>query len=278
MKLSQVDENVLTTLFGKEVVDKLSGALKSDDGELTLGARINGRVITQDEEVALKTTATDAGVEIGYKKVAKAAGLELGAGEKDAQVIADKITTGITSGLEEKYKGQTPADELVAAQARITEAETKYAKLNETYEGALGRVTELEGNYTGLQKEIKQKENNNSILKSLPEKMSYNRDHALMIINSTLNKEDVDGRTIYKRDGQTLTDQVGNPLTIDKIVPSLVEEFGWIKAAGMNGGDRSGGNVKTGLSAEEAERTITESGINPGSQEGLKMFNEMTQG
>jgi hypothetical protein len=277
MKLSQVDENVLTTLFGKEVVDKISGALKSDDGELTLGARINGRVITQDEEAALKTTATDAGVEIGYKKVAKAAGLDLSAGEKDAKVIADKITQGITTGLEEKYKGQTPTDELIAAQAKIKEAEDRYIKLNETYEGTLNKVTELEGNYTGLQQEIQQKENNNSILKSFPEKMSFSRDHALLIINNTLSKEDVDGKTIYKRDGQTLTDQVGNPLAIDKIVPSLVEEFGWIKSEGMNGGDRSSSNVKTGLSAEEAERAIVEAGKDPGSAEGLKMFNEMTQ-
>jgi hypothetical protein len=277
MKFSQADENVFTQLFGKEFVEKLSGALKSDDGELSLGARINGRVITDEAERELKTTATDAGIEIGYKKLAKAAGVELGAGEKDAQIIADKLTTGITNGLEEKYKNPQPGEREKELEGKLNDANGKYEALFKTHGETLKVVEEKESAFNGLQKDIKVKERNNTILKSFPEKMGMDRNDALLILTNTFEFDEQDGKSIIKRNGEIVRDGAGNAETYENVINSFVEEKKWIKSSGMGGGDRTTGAHKTGLTAEQAEKAIVESGKDPGSPEGLKMFNEMTQ-
>jgi len=276
MKLSQADENVLTTLFGKEVVDKLSGALKSDDGELSLGARINGRVITSEDEQKLKTDLTDAGVEIGYKKLAKAAGVELGAGEKDAKIIADKLTEGITAVLEDKYKNPQPGEREKELETKLNNANGKYDALFETHHNTLKLVDEKDNAFKGLQTQIKVKERNNTILKSFPEKMDMDRNDALLIFTNSFEFDEQDGKSVIKRDGEIIRDGAGNPETYDNVIKSFTEEKKWIKSKGMNGNDRDGLGIKTGLTAEQAEAAIIKAGKDPGSTEGLKMFNEMT--
>jgi hypothetical protein len=277
MSLSQADLQVIQTVFGK-TAEELSGALSSDQ-EVSLDLRLDGRVISQEDEAKLKTTAIDAGVEIGYKNLAKAAGVELAAGEKDAKIIADKLKSGITSTLEEKYKNMTPGEELTAAQNKITELEQKYNTLHGTYETTKGDLDASKEQYVGLQQEIKTKEHNNTILKSLPEKAKINKEHAVLIINNSLEREEIDGNIIYKRDGKTLVDPVGTPLTIDKIVPSLAEEFGWVKGSGMNGDDRGNKNngLPKGMTDDAAMAYMNEKGIDTMSPEGSEMFSQLTR-
>ena len=271
--ISQANIKWISTLSGVSE-EEISGALSKTE-EVTLDLKLGGRVITQDEESTLKTTLTDAGVEIGYKKLAKEAGITLSSGEKDAKVIADKLRAGITTALEEKYKGQTPSDELTAAQQKIKDTEKAYETLLTTHQNTLGLVEEKEKLYTGLQTEIKTKDRNNTILKAFPEKMTMDKGDALLIATNTFQFEDVDGVMVAKRDGQVVTDGLGKPEKIDNIIKSFTEEKKWIKGAGMGGSDRVPGSVRKGLTPEAAEKAIAESGKDPGSPEGLKMFNEM---
>lgn len=274
--LSQANKEIIATVLNV-TVDELSGALSSEN-EVTLDLKLNGRVVSQEDETKMK----DAYVEIGMKKVAQAAGLELQAGEKDAKIIADKLTekatVTITSQLEEKYKNMTPSEELEAQIRKVKEAEQKYNTLHETYKQSQSTIEDLNGKYTGLQNEIKTKDHNNTILKSLPEKAKINKEHAVLIINNTLQREDVDGKTIYKRDGKMLTNPLGEPLTVDQIVPSLAEEFGWVKGSGMNTGDKGhrGNGLPRGLSDDAAMAYIAEKGIDSMSVEGSQMFSELT--
>ncbi len=284
MKLRQADENVFTTLFGKEVFDKLSGALKSDDGELSLGAKINGRVISQDDETKLKTTLTDAGIEIGYKKLSKAAGVELASGEKDADIIAGKIKTGITAILEEKYKGQTPSDELTASQKKVTELEGANAKLLETYETSKKSLEESEKKYSGLESDMKTTSINNSILSSFPEKMKQDKKDALLITTNAFDFEEreIDGKmigvTIDKLTKAIVTDAVGKPEKRENVIKAFVEIKGWVKGSGMNGKDRGGkAGLPTGMSDDAAVKYIQELGKDPMSSEGSEIFNELTK-
>ena len=134
MALSQADLQVIQTVFGK-TAEELSGALSSDQ-EVSLGLRLNGRVISQEEEQKLKTNLTDAGIEIGYKKLAKAAEIDLAEGEKDAAIIAEKIKTNITTSLEEKYKNPKPGEREKELEGKLEAEQLKYNKLLETHETA----------------------------------------------------------------------------------------------------------------------------------------------
>ena len=277
MKFTQADKETFIHLFGEEKYNILSGALNSEEGELPLGLRIEGRVISQKEESDLKTTLTDAGVEIGYKKVAKEAGLSLSDGEKDAKIIADKLKSTITASLEEKYKNPQPGERETELEAKLQAELLKYDKLKETYDNVLTQIEEKDKAFTGLQKDIKTKERNNSVLKSFPEKMKMDRNDALLIFTNTFEFDEVDGQQVIKRGGEIVTDAIGKPEKLENIVPSFVEEKNWIKGAGMNGGDRNGSGKKSGLTPDQATKLVKEKyGDNATSPEGIKLFRELT--
>lgn len=277
MKISQVDSDVLTKLFGKEMVEKLSGALKSDDGELSLGARINGRVITTEDEKTMKESSIQQGKELRSKELAKALNIELAAGEKDPEKIAEKLTNSITATLEEKYKNAKPGEKEVELEGKLKDSTSKYDTLFKTHGETLKVVEEKEIAFKGLENKIKVKERNNTILKSFPEKMNMDRNDALLIMVNTYEFDEQDGKSVIKRGGEIVRNGAGDPETYDNVIKSFVEEKKWIKGSGMNGGDRGGGQEKKGLTAEQAEKAIIEAGKDPGSPEGLKLFNEFIQ-
>lgn len=274
--LSQANKEIIATVLNV-TVDELSGALSSEN-EVTLDLRLGGRVISQEEESRLKTTSTDAGVEIGMKKIAKAAGLDLQPGEKDAQLIADKLKTSITTTLEDKYKNMTPSEELIALQTKAQEWEQKYGKLNETYETANTKVQEWEQKYNGLQNDIIQKDINSNLLKAFPDKMKMDKDDALLIARNAFEFDNTETGIIAKRNGQIVTDPVGNPEKLENIIKSFVEEKQWIKTNGMNGSDRgaNGSGLPKGMNDEQAMQYIKEAGKDPMSSEGSAMFLELT--
>jgi hypothetical protein len=273
MAISQADQQVIQTVFGK-TAEELSGALSSTE-EVSLDLRLNGRVITQDEEKALGESKITQGKELGYKDVAKALGIELAAGEKDPNIISEKFKTTLSSTYEEKYKNATPSDELLEAAKRAQEWEDKYKKLNGTYEETTAKLTDWESKYSSLEGQIKQKELNNKILKAFPEKMKMDRDDALLI---TLSNLEFDGENVM-RDGKVITDPVGNPEKLENIVKSFVEEKQWVKVKGMDGSDRkpNGNNLPGGMNDDQALSYIIEAGKDPMSPEGSKMFMELTR-
>lgn len=276
MKLSQVDYDVLVTLFGKEKTDKISGALSTEDGELSLDLRINGSVHTDEALKAIKENAELQGKELRSKELAKELGLTLEAGEKDPVKIAEKLNNSITAKLEEKYKNPQPGEREKELEGKLSNAEQKYNTLFETHGKTLKTVEEKDKAFNGLQTEIKVKERNNNVLKLFPEKMGMDRNDALLIITNTFEFDELEGKKVIKRDGEIVRNGAGEPESYENVVKSFVEEKKWIKSKGMGGGDRGGDSGKTGLTAEQAEKVITESGVDPGSTEGLKKFLEMT--
>ena len=103
------------------------------------------------------------------------------------------------------------------------------------------------------------------------------RNDALLITTNTFEFSELDGKKVTKRGGEIIRNGAGEPETYENVINSFLEEKKWIKVKGMNGSDRGGSGGKTGLTAEQAEKLIIESGIDPGSTEGLKTFNEMTK-
>lgn len=277
MKLSQVDSDVLTKLFGKDLVDTLSGALKPEEGELSLGARINGRVITVEDEKNIRQNAEQQGKELRSKELAKALNIELSSGEKDPVKIAEKLTDTITESLEEKYKNPKPGEREIELEGKLKDSTSKYEALFKTHGDTLKDVTEKEEAYKGLEKKIQVKERNNTILKSFPEKMNMDRNDALLITVNAFEFDEQDNKSVIKRNGEIVRNGAGEPETYENVIKSYVEEKKWVKGNGMNGKDRDGNHTKKGLTSEQAEKAIIDSGKDPGSPEGLKAFLELTE-
>ena len=277
MKINQADEKVLTTLFGKEVVEKLSGALKEDDGEVSLGLRLNGRVVTQEQEIELKEVGIQQGKEIGYKEIAKFLDVELKPGEKDPIVIGEKFKTSVTTEMEEKYKGQTPTEELVKAVKKTKEWEDKYNALHGTHETISIELEKEKENFLSLQKEIGVKDRNNKILSSLPEKINQDRNDALLIITNTFEFDDSDGKQVIKRNGEIIRNGAGEPETLDNIISGFVEEKKWIRGAGTGQDDSDPGKKPGGYTPELAHKYLKDNNIEPASVEGIAKFNELTR-
>lgn len=281
MKLSQVDTQVLTTLFGEEVVTKLSGALPTEnDGELSLGLRINGKVLTEEQQKDLREAAVKQGKELGWKDIAKNAGVELEPGEKDPVKIAEKLKNSISSELEEKYKNPNPTKEQIELAKKVSEAEEKYKTLLNTHKIKEQELEEWKGKYEQKEKAIKEESLNNKILSVLPKEITMDKGDALLIIKNSLNFEDNEGKTIISKGDKKYFDPLGEPEALENVIPLFAEEKGWIKKeGGMGGGNRggeNGGGSKKGLTPEQAHKYLKEKGIAATSPEGLKIFNELT--
>lgn len=274
--ISSEDLKVISTVFGK-TSDEISSAISKEE-EVSLGLRLNGRVISQEDEKALKDTIRNAGVEIGFKQLAKELGLDLSSDEKEAKVIAEKLKNSITASLEDKYKNPQPGEKEQELEQKLLSEQAKYEKLFNTHEAKLKEIDEWQEKYQSKETEVKTKERNNSILKLFPEKMKQDRNDALLIFTNTFEFEEVDGTQVIKKNGQVITDAVGNPEKLDNIVPSFVEEKKWVKGFGMNGGDRgSNGSSKGGKTPDEAAKMVREKyGDNAASPDGIKYFKELT--
>jgi hypothetical protein len=258
--LSQANIKWISELSGVSIED-ISGALSKEE-EVTLGLKLSGRVVTQDEEQRLKDDSFKRGGE-----------------HKDIKKVAEKLKTTVSTSLEDKYKNPQPGEKEKELEEKLIAEKLKYDKLFETHESILGQVQEKEKAYTGLQKEIKTKERNNAILKTFPEKMKMDRNDALLIFTNTFEFDEVDGNQVIKKDGQIVTDAVGKPEKLENIVPSFVEEKNWLKGSGMGGGDRNHqGGKKGGKTPEEAHKIITEKlgAGNETTPQGIEMYNTLT--
>lgn len=278
MVLSQADRKVFTELFGEELVNKLSGALKLEDGELSLGARLTGRVISQEDETALKETAVKQGKEIGYKEIAKGLEIQLEAGEKDPVIIAEKLKKTLSKQFEEKFKNITPTEELKELQKKLEEQQTSYEKLKGTYENTISQVDEWKTKYQGLENDFESKELNNKILGYLPEKLKLDKEDALNLIRIGIETEKTESGIVYKRNGTIITDAVGKPETLENVVKSYVEEKKWTKTSGMGGGDAgaNGNGLPKGMTETDAYKWLQDRNIEPMSEEGTEKFLQLT--
>lgn len=272
---SQADLQTIATVFGK-TSEEISGAISKEE-EVSLGLKLSGRVISQDEEKTLRESGVQQGKELGYKDIAKGLGLSLENGEKDPLKISEKFKSILLSELENKYKNMSPTDELIAASSKVKETEDKYKKLNETYEAACGKIKELEEKYSGLETEISNKDLNNKILSSLPEKLKIEKSDALLIFRNSIHAEKSDNGYVFKKEGKIITDAVGNPEAIENIVKSFVEEKKLIRGSGMGGDDLENKNPgKKGMTEQQAYEYIKKQNIEPASTQGLKLFKELT--
>jgi len=275
MAISQEDSKVLAAVFGEEVAEKISGAVTE---ELTLGLRLNGKILSAEEQKTLRETAIIQGKELGYKEIAKNLDIQLEAGEKDPLIIAEKFKTNLSSILDEKYKSRTPSEETIALAKKASEYEEKNKKLLETVQTKEREVGELQEKFTRKERETFEEKLNNRVLGSFGKEMKFDRSDALLITRSKIEfVPDESGIIVCKRDGKTITNALGEPETIENVVLSFSEEKGWYKQPGMGGEERGKGKndkYPAGYSDEQKRQWLKSKGIAPTSQEGIKIFSE----
>lgn len=274
---SEADQKVIQTVFGK-TAEEISGALSSTE-VVPLGLKLSGKIYKPDEIETIKTSNQDIGIEIGYKKVSKAAGLTLEAGEKDPDIIAEKLKTGIETTLEDKYKNQTPPEELANALNATKEAENKYKVLLGTHDQLKTDLDESTANYSKLQSDIRTKAMENEILSYFPESMTMDRGDGLLIVKSVLKAEEADGVKKYSYNGELITDNLGDPAPLKDVVGLIVEDKKWVKGKGTGEGDKTKtrGTMPTNLSDDDAMSYIVKQGKEPMSTEGSQMMVELTR-
>jgi hypothetical protein len=277
MALSQVDITTIQTVFGIKP-EELSGALSSTE-EVSLELKLPGKVYKPDEIETLKTASQDAGIEIGYKKVAKEAKINLEPGDKDPKIIAEKLKVSIETALEEKYKNRTPPEELATALLGKKTAEEKYEVLLNTHNTIKKELDAEKEKYKSLELENISKARDNEILSHFPEKMAQDRGDALLIVKNSLVSEEVDGVVHHKINGELVTDTLGHPATLKDAVNKLVEDKKWVAGSGTGEGDKKKltGSMPTNLSDEKAMEYIEKQGENPMSTKGSQMMAELTK-
>jgi len=277
MTISKADLEVIQTVFGK-TAEEISGALSSTE-EVPLGLKLAGKVYKPEEVETLKTDNQNIGIEIGYKKVAKAADIKLDAGDKDPVIIAGKLKAGIEGIMEAKYKGQTPSDELKAAQEAKLTAENKYKVLLGTHDGLKEELTAARQEKETLLTEYTVKERDNNILSHFPKEMKMDRADGLLIVKNLLTTKVVDGVEQHSFNGRVVTDKLGNPAPLKDAVAEVVETKGWIKGFGKADGDNKppSGTLPSNLSNDEAMKYIVKQGKEPMSTEGSQMMLELTK-
>jgi len=275
MALSQADLQVISTVFGK-TVEEISGAISNEEN-VSLGLRLNGRVISQEDEKQIRENGIQQGKEIGSKELAKALELDLDAGEKDPKIVAEKLKSTLSATYEDKYKNQSPPEALLLKEKEALEWKQKFEKLTGTYEEKVQEVEQWNGKYSELEKTYKQKELNQKVKKALPDKMKFDKDDALIIFNATYGFDD-EGNVVDRNKNEKVLSATGTPETLENVIANLAEQKKWVRGSGINGAGGEGGySGKKGLSPEEAEKVLKEQGIDPGSQEGLDKFIEMTK-
>lgn len=274
MALSTEDVKVLAAVVGEEAANKISGAITE---ELSVGLRLNGKVYSPDDIKAIKDETVKQGKELGYKEIAKNLEIQLEAGEKDPQIIADKFKTNLTNIFEEKYKSRTPTEEQIALAKKASEYEEKNKKLLQTLEEKEREAGDWKEKFSRKERETLEEKLNNRILAAFPEKMVQDKSDALLITRANIAFEpNEEGRIVAKIDGKIVTDSLGDPETPENVVKAFVERKGWIKAAGMGGGNNGGGSsLPKGMTPDEARNYLIQKSIAPTSAEGLKIFSQL---
>lgn len=280
MSISQENIKWISEVSGVSI-EEISGALSNEE-EVSLGFRLNGQIKTEEDIKGIRESGIKQGKELNSKDIAKALGITLDSGEKDAAIVADKLKSSLESSLQEKYKNLKPSENEKLLEEKVKDWEGKYGKLKETFET---RDQEYNGLQEKYNQEISKAEALNwerEILKSIPDKIKIDKSDAVLIIKNNIKVEkDEDGNKHILLNGKKELDNMGNPQQdVSSVIKSFVESKKWVgEDSGMGGKDRNGDGGKShakGKTAEEAMQYIKDKGVAPSSPEGLEMFKELT--
>jgi len=133
------------------------------------------------------------------------------------------------------------------------------------------QLTESQSSFKTLQEQGQIKDQQLSIdtmiLDQLPgkEKTGLSKADMLTIFKTRNERELVDGKLVFKKNGEVLKDDIKNPLGVEAVVKTFSQEFIKKENGGGDGGDEPG-NPQQG-SLEAFQKEMKENGMNAGSLE-----------
>lgn len=266
----------ISEVTGKST-EEITTAITSES-EVSLGD-INGTYYTQEENELRNKTVRASGVEIGIKQAYKAAGIEFSDNEKNPESLVSKFQAHYSSNsqLQSDYDElKRQLDGKGATVKEYNELKSSYDTLKGTYEREKG---ELEGELNTIKTKQSQRDITNFIESTFPEKATLSREDLTAIAQSryTVFKGE-DGEFYAKKGGETVKGKTGEPKKAKDLYSTLWE--GYIKQEDNGvGANKRKGQSGQKMSPEEAYKYIKETtDIAPTSDEGMKMFSELTKG
>lgn len=164
-------------------------------------------------------------------------------GEKKGKELAAKALKKKFS-IEDESKDLDKVVELVT-----TKAQTGDAGLKQQVELLIKDKETLQGQITTLQSEKKAATFDAQLISMFPQNRSgdLKDSERLMLAKMDLSFEELDGKTVVKRNGQVLRDSATqNPLEINKVITDYFAERKWVASTntggGRGGGDSTGGS------------------------------------
>jgi hypothetical protein len=277
--LHEQDATVIKTVFGEGVLEQMNKVF--GENEVKFDLNLGGRKLIDPDEYASKLNEIrGAGIEIGVKEIAKLAGITLNEGEKKPEVVAAKIKDSIKTQLEEQYKNPKPTEELERVMQSALDWKTKYEGLAQTHEAVLTEKEQLALTLDEKIKRMEEESENTMIMASIPKSVQIQTEYALTLVKAgVVADKDEDGNTVYRdrKTGKMYIDGASRPLTLDDTLKVFFEKAGLVPNAGGGAQQNQKPNNALGLTSEAAFKKIKDAGIDPMSQEGLKLYNEYTK-
>lgn len=155
----------------------------------------------------------------------------------------------------------------------------KFNNLKKDYDEIQGKLTNAMESNTNLEKEYKTRlfgvQITTKINSLIPEKTKIPKDDitTLFLNNYSVDTDD-QGRTVVKKGNEILKDGVLNPLTLETVLNTFLDERKYIDKNGMGGGDRGAGGSSKFKNMTEFMAYCKKNDIEPMSTEGQSLLNK----
>ena len=242
-------------------VSALENAFKSEEEvKLDVPTLYKEKGFTQDEMTVFGKNRFEEGKGAMSEILAKSF-----KGKYDLDVEGKDIDKVFEAYGEKRYNEAKPSDDnkelmkdFKALQEQISTLESEKEQLKSNFDTELFKTT------------IK-----STLSKHIPKEVSLAHDKVINLFTMEHDLKNQDGSPIAAKNGEILKDKLLNPLPVDSVFKSWLDESGFIQKSGMNGGDSKGGStVSQFKNMDEFMDYAKNNNIEPMSSEGMKFLSE----
>ena len=172
-------------------------------------------------------------------------------------------------GALEAYANKMLADAKIAPDEKVRKLTEENGRLKTDLQKALENETNIKSDYEGKLFHVGVR---SQVLTQIPDNTLIPKEDLLDLFMNRHRVVKEDGSTIIYKGEQALKDNIQNPIPLKDVVAQFSEPY--LKKAGMGGGDNGGGAGGTFKTISDVYAHLTEKGIAPMSEEGLKAVAE----
>jgi len=155
----------------------------------------------------------------------------------------------------------------------------KYNNLEKDYKEIQGKLEKSMESNSNLEKEYKTRlfgvQTKTKISSLIPEKTKIPKeDITTLFLNNYSVDTDEEGRTVVKKGNEILKDGVLNPLSLETVLNTFLDERKYVEKSGMNGGDRGAGGSSKFKNISEFNAYCEKNNIEPMGAEGQALLSK----